>query len=89
MSYIPHGALQQSTNVKAIDAQMKGSNFRLGENKTGALQTTAQHNFTGPPSGFKAVQIDAATKADLRKSHWTFGGGHNNMTSTMGAAYRG
>lgn len=67
---------------------MKKTNFQMGENKFGNVLTTNQHNFQGPPENFKAVTIDAATKADLRKSHWTLGGFGNTYLSTFGASYQ-
>jgi hypothetical protein len=60
----------------------------MGENRFLPQQTTNQSNFINPPASFKAVTIDAATKADLRRSHWNLGGGNNTYTSTMGASFK-
>lgn len=52
------------------------------------METTNKKSFQGPPEAFRAVCIDAKTKADLRKSHWTFGGFGQVFTSTQNASYQ-
>ena len=61
---------------------MRQTNFYMGENKFEDALTTNKTNFQQPPQGYKAVTIDAATKADLRRSHWNLGGYGQIYTST-------
>jgi hypothetical protein len=59
---------------------MRKSNFALGEHSPNKgpsgsnVLTSNQANYQPPPESYKAVTIDPATKADLRKSHWGLGG---------------
>ena len=41
---------------------MRASNFQIGESSPQKVQTTNKDNFKAPPSNFKAVTIDNATK---------------------------
>jgi hypothetical protein len=66
---------------------MRKSNFMLGEASPKSLLTTNQQNYQHPPETYKAVTIDAGTKADLRKSHWGLGGWGTTYVSTSGAAF--
>lgn len=52
------------------------------------METTNKQSYQGPPQDFKAVSIDAATKADLRRSHWTLGSYVQTKVSTQGASYQ-
>eukprot|EP00347_Sterkiella_histriomuscorum_P008878 403343401 len=87
--FVPYTQQTGGITSKQTDIQMRKSNFALGEPSPKQLQTTNQANYQGPPNHFKAVTIDAATKADLRKSHWGIGGqGFGNIyVSTQGASY--
>lgn len=67
---------------------MRKSNFNLGENRVIDISTTNKACFQQPPETFKAVTIDAATKADLRRSHWTLGSYIPTKLSQTGLAFQ-
>jgi hypothetical protein len=59
----------------------------MGGGKFTMELTTNKNNFQQPPLGYKAVTIDATTKAELRKSHWNLGGSGKVYTSTSVESY--
>jgi len=68
--------------MRETDIRMRQTNFNIGDNKFGSPQTTTNQSFVAHPS-HRAVQIDAATKADLRRSHWGLGVDAPTTSTTM------
>lgn len=85
--YVPHSLARTSVDFKTKENQTRGSNFQIGTSSPLHIQTTNQQNFQSPPKDYKAQTIDAATKADLRRSHWTMGGFGPTYISTNGMQF--